>query len=389
MQLEGANVIAEKRRRPRVMCAVRVDYPDASGITDWTENLSAQGVFVRTQRPFARGEVVSMRLTFPTTGEVLELDATVVWIREAGVRGVGARVDSPKQRKRLADILLQETADMNGSGPYRVFIAEDNPNLLDVIKRSLEGMAAAKNKAVIFSYFPNGHAALTAASKSLPDLLLADINMPVLDGLTLIRRIRAHPDGARVAVLGMGASADTEQEQAIKAGADGFLTKPFNVAVMTGLVTDLLMGRHEEASEAPADVLLLDDEIDSLELLTRTLRGFRTAAFQDPHQALEVALRTRPKVLVIDYKMPALDGVAFLEQLRKGGESRCSAIMVTAYPELDEVVFARQTQLFYRLVPKPIEPAILREQVRLALEEYGRKDEALQRFLELSGSGAD
>ena len=374
----------EQRRSPRNSLVVRVDYPDDPGTIDWTENISASGIFIRSERALAAGQTFRLVLTFPKRESPLPLSATVVWLRTNGVRGLGVRIDSPQQRKHLADSLLEETAGQGSAGPYRVFIVEDNPHLAKMLRLSLTRMAAVKNGAVELSFFVNGHEAVLAAVQSFPDLVVTNVYMPVMDGLALIRKLRIHPMGERLGILAMGTNKADEEQLALKAGADGFLPKPFDIGEMTSLVADLLLAGRAEGNAEPPEIIIIDDEQDNVDLLARALLGHRVLTFTHPEKALEAALAVKPTVLVVDYKMPGLDGVTLVERLRHGGEGRCSVIMVTAFPDLDEVVYARQHQLFYRLVPKPVDPAFLRDQVETAIEEYARKSDSLRRFLELS-----
>ena len=81
----------------------------------------------------------------------------------------------------------------------------------------------------------NGQEALDKVSSSQPgeiDIILMDIQMPVMDGYEATRRIRKleNPDLASVPILAMIANAFTEdREMAEKCGMDGFLTKPINI----------------------------------------------------------------------------------------------------------------------------------------------------------------
>ena len=55
-------------------------------------------------------------------------------------------------------------------------------------------------------------------------------------------------------------------------------------------------------------VFVVDDEKDNLELVVRSLRNFDVRTFSDPTLVVEAALAARPAVLVVDYRMPVLDG---------------------------------------------------------------------------------
>ena len=85
------------------------------------------------------------------------------------------------------------------------------------------------------SYALDGVAGLEMASKSPPDLLLTDVKMPRLDGVTMVRLLRA--EGAKYPVLFLTASTDAfTLTAAIAAGAKGFVTKPIDLGQLEARV---------------------------------------------------------------------------------------------------------------------------------------------------------
>ena len=73
----------------------------------------------------------------------------------------------------------------------------------------------------------DGGAALTAAREQLPDLLLLDLSLPVLDGLEVMRRLKKDPLTGYLHIIAFTAHAvESKAEEARAAGCDGFITKP-------------------------------------------------------------------------------------------------------------------------------------------------------------------
>jgi two-component system cell cycle response regulator DivK len=74
-----------------------------------------------------------------------------------------------------------------------------------------------------------------------PDLLLLDIRLPGLDGIAFTRQLRADPARAHLIIVAVTASAMRgDEETAIAAGFDGYITKPIDTRVLPGLVADYL-----------------------------------------------------------------------------------------------------------------------------------------------------
>jgi two-component system, chemotaxis family, chemotaxis protein CheY len=113
------------------------------------------------------------------------------------------------------------------SRTIKILIVEDSPAM-----RQLLALAVKKRPNVEVSEAGDGLAALKLLSSGHFDLLLMDLNMPILDGMKLIKRVResetAHPDAesrVRIAII-TTESAQATEDQARALGADFFLRKP-------------------------------------------------------------------------------------------------------------------------------------------------------------------
>lgn len=136
-----------------------------------------------------------------------------------------------------------------------ILIAEDDRAVRESLHRALrlEGYAA---EAVT-----NGAEALASIGERHPDLLLLDVSMPIVDGLTVARVLRA--DGDRVPILMLTARTETRDRVAgLDAGADDYLPKPFELDELLARVRALLRRSTYDTVQAhtPADDhLQLDD----------------------------------------------------------------------------------------------------------------------------------
>lgn len=90
----------------------------------------------------------------------------------------------------------------------------------------------------------NGEEGLRLAEEHVPDLILLDIMMPVLDGYAMLERLRRHPELSRVPVLMLTAKSDTESVvKALTMGANDYLRKPFEDEEMLARARNLLHAR--------------------------------------------------------------------------------------------------------------------------------------------------
>ncbi|HEX8070582.1 MAG TPA: sigma-54 dependent transcriptional regulator [Pyrinomonadaceae bacterium] len=111
----------------------------------------------------------------------------------------------------------------------RILIAEDENNLRLVLQKELQRLGH-RVQAV-----PDGEAALRKLEESNVDVLLADINMPRMDGMELLKRVHERPNPPEVIMLTGHATVETAIE-AMKLGAYDYLSKPYHITELDALV---------------------------------------------------------------------------------------------------------------------------------------------------------
>jgi two-component system cell cycle response regulator DivK len=119
--------------------------------------------------------------------------------------------------------------------PPRILIVDDNELNIEmatfVLSRAGMEVAAA----------PDGHSALAQVQSFAPDLILMDMQMPGLDGMTLTRQLRAQPSVRPLAIVAFTAYAMTgDKERFLAAGCDAYIAKPIDVASFAADVRALL-----------------------------------------------------------------------------------------------------------------------------------------------------
>lgn len=119
----------------------------------------------------------------------------------------------------------------------RILVVEDNPDNACLVVDLLR----AHGYAVVHA--AQGEAAVALAEGTHPDLVILDIRLPQVDGLTIARALRGHPDLAGVPILGLSANAmRSDREAAMAAGCDEYLTKPIGLPELVRGVQRLLAG---------------------------------------------------------------------------------------------------------------------------------------------------
>lgn len=239
----------EKRRDPRVRLVLRVDYPGAPEfLRDATEDLSAGGIFVRTDRDLVPGERVPLQIGFPGLLEPLEVQVEVVRHRLARARepaGVAVRIpeDRPEDRRKVAR-LVEGVLGAAAPAPrlYRALVVEDNPHVVEVYEWALRKVRGDGGEAEVqVEYAADGHQALGRLGRPPPvDLVIADLFMPVMDGFTLVERIRADPGLMEIPIMVISAGGPEARRRASGLGVDVYLQKPVQFADIVNTVRSLL-----------------------------------------------------------------------------------------------------------------------------------------------------
>ncbi len=117
----------------------------------------------------------------------------------------------------------------------RVLVVDDDPHVLQLLRVNfeLEGYEVLSAS--------HGEEALEQVKKGKPDILVCDVMMPGMDGLEVVRRVRANKATAKIPIVMVSAKAQlTDLSAGDNAGADAYVTKPFDPQDLLDAVGRLL-----------------------------------------------------------------------------------------------------------------------------------------------------
>lgn len=207
----------------------------------------------------------------------------------------------------------------------RILVIDDDPALVSTLRRGLSYDGFAVDTAA------SGAEGLAAARERQPDLVILDVMMPGIDGLDVLRRLRAADERLPVLML-TARDAPADQVLGLATGADDYVVKPFTWEVLLARVHALL--RRQEA-ERPPILRFADLSLDTAE--RRAARGDRAVALTTTEYQLLLQFLEHPRrVLPRDFLMDRVWGYEFyggtnvletyVKQLRQkleaGGEER-------------------------------------------------------------------
>jgi CheY-like chemotaxis protein len=119
-----------------------------------------------------------------------------------------------------------------------ILVVDDNPVNLKLSRVLLQGEGYEVASAM------DAEEALKILETSKPRLILMDLQLPGMDGLTLTRRLKADPATAGIIILALTAYAmKGDEEKALTAGCDGYIPKPIDTQTLPGLIARFLNGK--------------------------------------------------------------------------------------------------------------------------------------------------
>lgn len=266
-------------------------------------------------------------------------------------------------------------------GNETILIVDDDVEIRRSVSRMLERLGYRVHQA------EGPEEALDLVRRRPVDVLVADVILPLMSGLTLAHRVSSVRPGVRVLYMSGYTTEEALGDQELSPSAVDFIQKPFTVGTMAGKLRELL-GRPAPA-EAPArerrtpppentdlrgeeSVLVVDDDPDVRRSVSRILDrlGYRVFAAGGPEEALGIALSEEVDLLVSDVVLPRLNGLALAHTL-SSLRPRMKALYISGYERdelegLDEGALLSEPDV--RFLQKPFTPEELGRAARGILD---------------------
>jgi DNA-binding response OmpR family regulator len=133
-----------------------------------------------------------------------------------------------------------EHANGTAGGTTRVLVVEDEHDIAALIKHTLE-----RSGEIQASIVGSGDQALRSIAERPPDLIILDLNLPVVSGTEVCRILRARPETAHLPVIMLTArTAESDRVTGLDLGADDYVTKPFSLRELSARVRAVLRRRQ-------------------------------------------------------------------------------------------------------------------------------------------------
>ncbi|MGB8959971.1 MAG: response regulator [Candidatus Aminicenantales bacterium] len=220
-----------------------------------------------------------------------------------------------------------------------ILIVEDEPKNMKMLRDLLSHFDYRVVEAA------DGRSAVETALKERPDLILMDIQLPIMDGMAAAQLLKSLPEVQAIPIVALTAYAMTEdRDRFLKAGFEGYISKPIDIRAFLDTVEAFLTKQPPAAAgkegEGPRPhrwrLLVADDDPATLKLYAAILpeETYELLTARDGLEALEKAQAERPDTILLDIMMPGIDGLEVTRRLKKDGKLRETPIvLVTAFDE--------------------------------------------------------
>ncbi len=175
-----------------------------------------------------------------------------------------------------------------------MLVVEDEQDIAGLIKHTLE-----RDGDMAIDIVATGDAALKAVSERAPDLLILDLNLPVLGGLEVCRILRSRPATSRVPIIMVTArTSEGDRVTGLDIGADDYITKPFSLRELSARVRAALRrGRPDERTSQAPEVYRGRHLVADFDAVSVTVDGAQVRLTRREFELLKYLVENRNRVL--------------------------------------------------------------------------------------------
>ncbi len=223
-----------------------------------------------------------------------------------------------------------------------VLIVDDEQGLCDTLSKILS------KKGYETATATSGFEALDMIKKRAFDIVLMDIKMPVMNGVETYKKIKAIRPGT-VTILMTAFSVDDLIREGIKEGVYAALHKPIEI--------DSLINTIEEARDREPLLVIVDDDPGICKTMESILKkeGYNVTVCKTGEEAIAITKENPRDILLIDMKLPALNGMETYMEIKRINPSAI-AILMTAYEqEMENLAEQALKEGIYTCLFKPFD----------------------------------
>ena len=225
------------------------------------------------------------------------------------------RDNPPKPASQVNRRLVTQT--MKQTTKREILLIEDNKDMVDQYRRLLQREG--------FEVQTADHSAYAEAmvSNLRPTVLVMDVNFADGEGWNILERLKQRDDTFDIPIV--ICSVSPESERAYQIGAHNYIQRPFTNEEIVEAVLDAEKESQRER------ILIIDDQPESVRLLQELLNekgNYRIFSADNGTEGISLVARRRPNLIILDLRMPEMDGFAVLYELRSNPETAEIPVMI-------------------------------------------------------------
>lgn len=281
--------------------------------------------------------------------EFVELHQGKIRVKSRPGKGTVFTVDLPLDKSHLtADVAVppvyscQKGSDFHqpdlASDKPMVLIIDDNEDIIEFIRTSL-------GQKYNFVVAENGQEGLQKANQFLPQVVISDIMMPLMDGLTFCKKTKENPKTSHISIILLTAKSLTEhQVEGIRVGADAYLTKPFEIELLDSYIEQLIARKKELTHYFKNHLIQLSDEPDAANnednIFVKRVMDIIEANISNPELSVEMISREMAMSSTHLYrKLKAITDRSPKEIIQKYRLKKASLLLQNKEGNISEIVY--------------------------------------------------
>lgn len=226
-----------------------------------------------------------------------------------------------------------------------VLVIDNDAAARELLRRALTKEGFAVRTAA------DGTEGIRLARETRPRAILLDVDMPVVNGWSVLTSLKSDPDLSAVPVIMVTMMDERTKGKAL--GASDYLVKPVD---RTRLAT--VLRQHDQTQtvrvEGPPRVLIVEDDAANREILSRLLtrEGCVVVEAENGQAALDRVHEQAPALILLDLMMPVMDGFTFLIELHKNVAHRSIPVVILTAKDLTDAERRRLSLVFGKVLQK-------------------------------------
>jgi len=229
--------------------------------------------------------------------------------------------------KSVAPIVENVPLQFNNINGNKLLIVEDDENFAEILK----AYAIEKGFEPILAH--SGDTGLALAISELPNAIVLDVMLPVMDGWSILKQLKANPATQHIPIHMMSAG-DEKTSKAKKEGAIGFLKKPVDKEKLDDAF-ELLTNQYKYNFN---NVLVVEDQILQSNELTEQLikKGAKVSQAYTGSEARQMLEESTFDCIILDLKLPDISGFDLLDQIKSNPDTKDVPVIINTAMELDK-----------------------------------------------------